>query len=154
MPDVWSLQFYVYDGANLQTALINYLKLFTILWFNWLCTTLFDVRFSIDSVWNRVHKAIQFGVFTGFVFAGPVFDRYSNSRDAMAYKNFAIVLVVSRVALAIQYAMVMWQGRMFKQTLLPLTLNIGVHVLAAIGYGITILFFPKGAVGLEEQITW
>jgi hypothetical protein len=124
------------------------------LWFNWLCTTLFDVRFSIDSVWNRVHKAIQFGVFTGFVFAGPIFDKYSNSRDEMAFKNFAVVLVVSRVAIALQYAMVMWQGRMFKQTLLPLALNTGVHVLAAIGYGVTIATFPRGAIGLEEQISW
>jgi hypothetical protein len=124
------------------------------LWFNWLCTTLFDVRFSIDSVWNRIHKTIQFGVFTGFVFAGPVFDKYNNSMDATAYRNFAIVLTVSRIAIAIQYAMVMWQGRMFKQTLVPLALNTSVHVLAAVGYGITIATFPRGTVGIEEQITW
>ncbi|KAF1850773.1 uncharacterized protein K460DRAFT_263912, partial [Cucurbitaria berberidis CBS 394.84] len=138
--------------ANL--ALINYLKLFTMMWFTWLSTTLFDVRFSIDCVWNRVHKAIQFGVFTGFVFAGPIFDRYNNSGDAMSYKHFAIVLVVSRVAIAIQYAVVMWQGRMFRQTLVPLGLSAAVHATAAVGYAVTLVVFPKGAVGLDEQVTW
>ncbi|KAF2821170.1 hypothetical protein CC86DRAFT_303518 [Ophiobolus disseminans] len=138
--------------ANL--ALINYLKLFTLVWFTWLSTTLFDVRFSIDCVWNRLHKAIQFGTFTAFVFAGPVFDKYSNSHDAMSYKNFAIALVVSRAAIAIQYAVVMWQGRMFRQTLVPLGLSTLVHAVAAVGYGITVALFPMGEVGLEEQITW
>ncbi|KAH7071980.1 bacterial low temperature requirement A protein-domain-containing protein [Paraphoma chrysanthemicola] len=135
-------------------SLINYLKLFTMIWFTWLSVTLFDVRFSIDCVWNRLHKAIQFGVFTGFVFAGPVFDKYSNSHDAMSYKNFAIVLVVSRTAIALQYAVVMWQGRMFRQTLIPLGLSTLVHAIAAAGYGITIAVFPRGAIGLEEQIPW
>ncbi|CAO2653769.1 Nn.00g031800.m01.CDS01 [Neocucurbitaria sp. VM-36] len=134
-------------------SLINYLKLFTLMWFTWLSTTLFDVRFSIDCVWNRVHKAIQFGVFTGFVFAGPVFDKYNNSSDAKSYKNFAIVLIVSRVAMAVQYAVVMWQGRMFRQTLVPLGLSTAVHAIAAVGYAITLVVFPREAVGLEEQVT-
>ncbi|KAJ4364694.1 hypothetical protein N0V83_009291 [Neocucurbitaria cava] len=143
----------MYQHTDAQ-SLINYLKLFTLMWFTWLSTTLFDVRFSIDCVWNRVHKAIQFGVFAGFVFAGPVFDKYNNSSDSRSYRNFAIVLVVSRVAIAIQYFVVLWQGRMFRQTLIPLGLSTTVHALAAVGYAITLIVFPKGAVGLEEQITW
>jgi hypothetical protein len=140
--------------ADMCPALINYLKLFSLLWFTWLNTTLFDVRFSIDCVWNRFHKAIQFGVFTGFVFAGPVFDMYSNNHDALSYRNFAIVLVVSRLALALQYAVVMWQGRMFRQTLIPLGLSVMVHSIAAVVYGVMIAVFPKGKIGLEEQIVW
>jgi hypothetical protein len=129
----------------MNLALINYLKLFTLIWFTWLSTTLFDVRFSIDCVWNRIHKAIQFGVFTGWVFAGSVFDQYSKSHDAMSYRNFAIVLVVSRVAISVQYAVVMWQGRMFRQTLIPLGLSALVHTVAV---------FPMGDIGLEEQVPW
>jgi hypothetical protein len=140
--------------TDMQPALVNYLKLFSLLWFTWLNTTLFDVRFSIDCVWNRFHKAIQFGVFTGFVWAGPVFDMYSNEHDASSYRNFAIVLVVSRMAIAIQYAVVMWQGRMFKQTLIPLGLSVAVHSVAAVIYGIMIAVFPRGEIGLEEQIVW
>jgi hypothetical protein len=140
--------------ANIQIALVNYLKLFTLLWFTWLSTTLFDVRFSIDCVWNRLHKAIQFGVFTGFVFAGPIFDKYNNSYDSESYRHFAIVLVVSRLAIAVQYAVVMWQGRMFRQTLLPLGLSTTIHLAAAAAYAVTVFMFPKGRVNLEEQITW
>ncbi|UPX10221.1 uncharacterized protein EKO05_0000891 [Ascochyta rabiei] len=135
-------------------SLVNYLKLFTLLWFTWLSTTLFDVRFSFDSVWYRLHKAVQFGVFTGFVFAGPVFDKYSNSYDGESYRHFAIVLVVSRCCIAVQYGVVMWQGRMFRQTLLPLGLSTAVHLAAAAAYAVTLVFFPKGLVGLEEQVAW
>lgn len=72
----------------------------------------------------------------------------------MSYKNFAIALAISRAAIAVQYALVMWQGRMFRQTLVPLGLSTLVHILAAVGYGITAAIFPVGVVGLEEQITW
>jgi hypothetical protein len=130
------------------------LKLFTLLWFTWLSTTLFDVRFGIDCVWNRLHKAIQFGVFTGFVFAGPVFDQYNNSYDGESYKHFAVVLVVSRCCIAVQYAVVMWQGRMFRQTLLPLALSTAIHLVAAVSYAVTLVVLPRAKVGLEEQITW
>ncbi|KAL1795662.1 hypothetical protein ACET3X_005886 [Alternaria dauci] len=135
-------------------SLINYLKLFTLMWFTWLSVTLFDVRFSIDCVWSRLHKAIQFGIFTGFVYAGPVFDKYSTSGVEKSYRNFAIVLVIGRIAIAVQYAVVMWQGRMFRQTLIPLGLSAGVHAAAAVGYAITMVVFPRGRVGLEEQLAW
>ncbi|RAR14115.1 hypothetical protein DDE83_002533 [Stemphylium lycopersici] len=135
-------------------SLINYLKLFTLMWFTWLGVTLFDVRFSIDCVWNRFHKAIQFGIFTAFVYAGPVFDKYSTSGVDKSYRNFAIVLVIGRIAIAAQYAVVMWQGRMFRQTLIPLGLSAGVHLVAAVGYGISLAVFPRGRVGLEEQLVW
>ncbi|RMZ70046.1 Low temperature requirement A [Pyrenophora seminiperda CCB06] len=135
-------------------SLINYLKLFTVMWFNWLSVTLFDVRFSIDCVWSRIHKAIQFGIFTGFVYAGPVFDKYSNSGDGKSYRSFALVLVIGRLAIACQYLVVMWQGRMFRQTLIPIGLSAGVHALAAVGYGITMAFPPKGAATLDKQIPW
>jgi len=140
--------------ANRLLALINYIKLFTLMWFTWLSVTLFDVRFSIDCVWNRFHKAIQFGIFTGFVYAGPVFDKYSTSGVEKSYRNFAIVLVIGRIAIAVQYAVVMWQGRMFRQTLIPLGLSAGVHAAAAICYAVTMVVFPKGRVGLEEQLAW
>jgi hypothetical protein len=140
--------------ADILLALINYLKLFTLMWFTWLSVTLFDVRFSIDCVWNRFHKAIQFGIFTGFVYAGPVFDKYSTTGVEHSYRRFAIVLVIGRVAIAIQYLVVMWQGRMFRQTLVPLGLSAGVHAAAAVGYGITMVVLPRGRVGLEEQLAW
>ena len=122
------------------------------MWFTWLSTTLFDIRFGIDCLWNRMHKAIQFGIFTGFVFAGPVFDKYYNSGDAGSYKHFAIVLLVSRATIAIQYAVVMWQGRRFRQTLLLLALSTDVYLVAAVAYAVTLAVLHKGHVDTEEQV--
>ena len=123
------------------------------MWFTWLSTTLFDVRFGIERVWNRLHKAIQLGVFTGFVFAGPVFDNYSKDYDGESFRHFAIVLIVSRASIAVQYAVVMWQGRMFRQTLLPLGLSTAIHVAAAIAYAITLIAYRDRA-DQEEQLIW
>lgn len=140
--------------ANRLPALINYINRFTLMWFTWLSVTLFDVRFSIDCVWNRFHKAIQYGIFTGFVYVGPVFDKYNTSGVEESYRNFAFVLVIGRIAIAAQYAVVMWQGRTFRQTLIPLGLSASVHAAASIGYTVTMVAFPKGRVGLEGQLAW
>jgi hypothetical protein len=43
-------------------TLKNYIWVFTIPWFTWLETSLFDVRFATDSIFNRLCKAISFGV--------------------------------------------------------------------------------------------
>ncbi|KAF2108827.1 hypothetical protein BDV96DRAFT_503677 [Lophiotrema nucula] len=129
--------------ANLAT-LINYFKLFTLLWFTWLSTTLFDVRFSIDSVWNRLCKAVQFGVMTAFVFCGPIFDKYDTADDVRAYKSFAVVLCVSRSVIGVQYFVVMVQGRMFRQTLLPVGLSGLVHVCGSVAFLVTHFAFPHG----------
>jgi hypothetical protein len=37
------------------------------MWFTWLSTILYDVRFVADSVYNRICKLIHFGVMAGFV---------------------------------------------------------------------------------------
>lgn len=124
------------------------------MWFTWLSTTLFDVRFGIDSVWNRLCKAVQFGAFTGFVFAGPVFDNADKSDDAKSYKHFAIVMAVSRFVIALQYFVVTVQGRLFRQTLLPVGLSGVVHLCSAVGFLVTYFVFPVGDVDTPELITW
>ena len=116
------------------------------MWFTWLPTTLFDVRFSADSVWNRVCKAIHFGVMTGFVFAGPLFDSYDKVGDFRSFRAFALVLVVSRAILTLQYALVMWQSRKCKRAMLPLGLNVFINLLATIAFLVARYAFPNGNV--------
>ena len=48
----------------------------------------------------------------------------------------------------------MWQGRMFRQTLLPLGLSTAIHIAAAAAYAVTLSMLPNGKVGLEEQVIW
>jgi hypothetical protein len=129
-----------------HAAIIAYLKLFTLMWFTWLPTTLFDVRFSADSVWNRVCKAIHFGVMTGFVFAGPLFDSSDKAEDIRSFRAFALVLVVSRAILTLQYALVMWQSRRCRRAMLPLGLSVFINLLATIAFLVARYAFPSGNV--------
>ncbi|TID24474.1 hypothetical protein E2P81_ATG02780 [Venturia nashicola] len=128
-------------------AVMAYLKLFTLMWFTWLPTTLFDVRFSVDSVWNRVCKAVHFGVMTGFVFAGPLFDLYDKADDIRSFRAFALVLVVSRAILTLQYCLVMWQSRKCKKAMLPLGLSVFISFAAMILFLVARYAFPNGSVG-------
>src|SRR5438045_2853581 len=81
---------------------------------------------------NRLCKAIHFGCWTGFTFAGPLFDQYDKADDMKSYRYFAIVIAVSRFTIALQYFVVMAQGRKFRQTLLPVGLSGAIHLISAI----------------------
>ncbi|KIW01884.1 uncharacterized protein PV09_06731 [Verruconis gallopava] len=136
-------------------SVLNYLKLFTLMWFTWLSTILYDVRFVADSVYNRVCKLVHFGVMAGFVFAGPVFDKYDKAVDQRYYKAFALVLFVSRIVIAVQYIVVMWQSRRFKKALLPLGMTAAVYITTAVLYLITHFSFPSaGPILWYELFVW
>src|SRR5277367_646060 len=91
-------------GLLNMTALTNYIGFFTILWFTWLETSLFDVRFSSDSVFNRVCKSISFGVMTGFAVCGAIYDTTHIAENVKAFRAMSIILMVSRLSLVAQYA--------------------------------------------------
>src|ERR1700750_597322 len=98
------------------------------MWFTWLSTTIYDVRFSTDSILNRLCKAVHFGIMTAFVFAGPVFDAYDKADDVRSSKSFALVVAFSGAILALQYSLVMWQSRRYRKALVPLGLTVLVNV--------------------------
>lgn len=71
--------------ANLETftqthsitnlgSLAAYLGFFSIIWFTWFQITLHDVRFSVDSGYERMCKIIQFLLFVGFALVGSSFS--------------------------------------------------------------------------------
>ncbi|KAH7317264.1 bacterial low temperature requirement A protein-domain-containing protein, partial [Rhexocercosporidium sp. MPI-PUGE-AT-0058] len=81
-----------------------YLGFFTVIWFTWLQITMHDVRFAIDSFYERLCKAIQFCVFLGFALAGYNFEPW---HQLIVYETLCFVLFLSRVLLTIQYAVVL-----------------------------------------------
>lgn len=136
-------------------SVLNYLKLFTLLWFTWLSSILFDVRFVTDSVFARICKLVHFGVMAGFTFAGPVFDNTDKVEDQRYYKAFAIVMFVSRITIAVQYIVVMIQSRMVKKALLPLGLTAGVYIATATVFLVTHFAFPAtGPITWFELFVW
>jgi low temperature requirement protein LtrA len=134
------------------SGLNNYAKLFTMTWFTWLCVTLFDTRFAVDSVWNRFNKAVQFFVMTMWVYTGVVYDETDDPKsDARSYRNFAITLAVGRFAIALQYFVVMYQSRVFRHTLVPVGLSGLVHAVAGTAFIIQLFVIPMGAVDDAER---
>ncbi|KAI9802613.1 MAG: hypothetical protein M1833_001687 [Piccolia ochrophora] len=130
------------DVSDTQT-LAAYLAFFGLMWFTWLQVTLFDVRFGMDSLFERICRAVHFGVMTGFAVVGPNFfpKRETGYPLHDTFQTFSLILMVSRIVLVMQYGTVIWYTRANKQTLTPLLITTGaLAVSAAIFLGIYFAF--------------
>jgi len=130
------------------------------MWCTWLQTSLFDVRFSTDSVINRVCKAISFGVMTGFSIVSSQYDpellaesTYYFNNPYKAFRALALVLMVSRLVLAAQYGMVLYYIKDYPKTYKPLLLTMGVMFAASMGFLGTYFGFPGGE-NKHTQTAW
>lgn len=87
-------------------ALKSYIGFFSLLWFTWFQVALFDVRFGRDSIFERLCKVIQFGIMVGLSVEGPNYnlDRF----NPKSFGNLSLILMVSRLVLASQYAVAWW----------------------------------------------
>ena len=112
-------------------SLKNYIGFFTILWFTWLETTLFDVRFATDSVFDRICKAISFGVMTGFAVCGAIYDTSHVGENVKAFRALALILMVSRLGLVVQYGVVLYYVREYRKTMAPMLATMGTLFLSA-----------------------
>lgn len=102
------------------------------MWFTWLQTSLYDVRFSTDSHYQRACNLISFGVFTGFAIVGPIFDTGKAYQDVKAFKAMSLILMISRLALMVQYSVVLWYVRGYKKVFVPLLLHILTLAVSAV----------------------
>ena len=145
--------------VNDPDTLKSYIGFFALLWFTWFHVAIFDIRFGADSIVERVFKALQFGVMTGFAVVGPSFNVGFESTDqkainaAVAFQNLAIIMMVSRLVLALQYAIVVIQLRKYKKAMLPLILHVVVLVITAFTFlGTKFAFTPEN--GSRPLIVW
>lgn len=88
---------------------------------------------------------------TAYTFAGPVFDSKDSNTDKKPYGDFAMVLAISRIVLAVQYLIVAIQSRSYKPALLPLGLTVLVNVISASLFFVARAIFP-GSSGHIDQI--
>ena len=92
-------------GVKDSRSLEAYVGFFTLLWFTWFVTILFDVRFAIDSLFTRLSKACSFGVMTTFAMSSVYFgDNEHFGHDA---QMVGLILMASRFFLVIQYGVIM-----------------------------------------------
>ncbi|KAI9054768.1 hypothetical protein LZ554_001917 [Drepanopeziza brunnea f. sp. 'monogermtubi'] len=137
---------------NAITALKAYAGFFCILWFLWVQVSLFDVRFVEDSILERVGKACQFGVMIGLAIVGPSFNPEEQRQDV--FRSLAIILMLSRVVLALQYGLVLYQVFHYKGSRKPLVLIVGSNLFAALLYFSTFFGFKPDNPQNRVFILW
>ncbi|KAI1379633.1 hypothetical protein F4677DRAFT_338085 [Hypoxylon crocopeplum] len=121
----------IHDISDLEkfNSFIGYIVL---LWTTWLLTTLYDVRFTADSVWERCCKAVHLGVMIGFAEIGTNFD--PNDQIVSVFRTMSLFLAVSRFMLALQYGVVTFQIRKYADGKRPMFLTAFLHLCAAAIY--------------------
>ncbi|KAE9966305.1 hypothetical protein BLS_007106 [Venturia inaequalis] len=98
--DTIELFFDLFFVANLATftayhsildlgSLAAYIGFFAVIWSTWFQITLHDVRFSLDSVYERICKVIQMSVFVAFALIGSKFQ--PDSKKAGDNTNFRLL---------------------------------------------------------------
>ena len=132
---------------------------FGILWFTWLQVALFDIRFGVDSVFERICKGAQFGVMTGFAVVGPAYnagwgdDLVKGAQALQAFQTLSIILMVSRLILLAQYGLVLFHLRGHKKTWAPLFIHMLVLFVAAMIFLGLYFSFGKNS-GDNSLIAW
>ncbi|KAI1818370.1 bacterial low temperature requirement A protein-domain-containing protein [Poronia punctata] len=118
--------------VNDETNLLSYVAYISLLWFDWFQTSLYDVRFLADSVFERVARALHMGVMVGFAVVSVNFtpDEQKNG----TFQVTSLVLMVSRLVLAVRYLSIAWHIRHFKQGKKPLFFLVAMNFLAALIY--------------------
>jgi len=115
-------------------ALRAYLGFFTLLWFTWLQTILYDVRFSTESVFHHAHKAISYAIMVGFVICAATYNTSDVHSTINGFKAMSLVLMSSRLALALQYGVTLFHVGGYQKTRVPFLLTIGTLLVAAVGF--------------------
>ncbi|KAL7932059.1 hypothetical protein V8C35DRAFT_329036 [Trichoderma chlorosporum] len=145
--NVFSTVHEINDASSLG-SFVGYILL---LWTTWLLTTLYDVRYVTDSVWERLCRAIHLAVMVGFAELGPTFDFFTEAKSV--FRAMCLFLMVSRVMLTLQYAMVLFQVRKHREVRRPLMIAAGVHLLFAIIY-LAISFLSIHETSSVVAVSW
>ncbi|GAB1316871.1 Low temperature requirement A [Madurella fahalii] len=95
----------IHDTTSVE-RLVAYVGYFAILWFLWLNVMLFDVRFVVDSISERILRAIHLGAMVGVSVVAPQYDPGQQVKGT--FQAFSIILMVSRLTLAAQYGLAIY----------------------------------------------
>ncbi|KAL8769546.1 MAG: hypothetical protein Q9209_004477 [Squamulea sp. 1 TL-2023] len=123
------------ERSDEVSAISSYIGFFAILWFTWLQVVMFDVRFGVDSLFERVAKLIHFAVMVTFAIIGTMFDPSSPHETYATMRQLSLCLLVSRLVLICQYGSLMLWVKGHRKITRPLSIHI-----AAFGVGAVICF--------------
>ena len=103
--------------------------------------TLYDVRFGVDSIFERTCKALHLGIMIGFAVAGTRFDTSDTAKNSSAFQQFSIIIMVSKIILFIQYAYVLVWVKEHPKIRTPLLIHMAAFFIGAlICLGLTFSF--------------
>ncbi|KAH7024376.1 uncharacterized protein B0I36DRAFT_161900 [Microdochium trichocladiopsis] len=128
----------VHDVGN-SAQLWSYIGYISIVWFNRFILLCFEVRYATDSIFERFALTLHLGVLVGFTVVAPKYDPEHQVKSA--WQSMSLILMASRLVLAVEYATVLWHIRKFKQGKLPLLVVLASHLVAASIYlGVSFTF--------------
>lgn len=119
----------------------------------WLQTTLFDVRFAVDSIFTRLCKLLSLGVMGGFAVVGSQYDTGYVFDKLGAFRALSIVLMVSRLILVVQYASVLWFVRAYREASMVLLLTMATLTITAFAY-FGMFFAFHGTANAHAYVGW
>ena len=127
---------------------------FSILWFTWLQVVLYDVRFGVDSLYERTCKLVHFGVMVTFAVVGTKFDPSAKVGNYKTLRQLSLIMIVSRCILILQYGSILFWVKGHKKILPPiLSTMVTFTVGTLITLGIFFTFKPDGT-GRRAYIGW
>lgn len=138
---------------NLGTAISSYIGFFAILWFTWLQVVLYDVRFGVDSVFERICKLIHFGVMVSYAVVGTKFDPSDIANNYITFRQLSLILVISRIVLIIQYGSVLFWIKGHKNAINPILIRMSTFAVGAI-ISLGLLFTFRSNTSGRPYIVW
>ena len=97
-------------------------------------------------------QAPKFGVMTGLAVVAPNFS-YSSDHGLEAFQTLSLIIMVSRLILAGQYAVILWSLRNYKRTRLPMIGLVAVEFITAM-VSLGIFFAFQNGSGYRAAIGW
>ncbi|KAM6529540.1 hypothetical protein FALCPG4_007669 [Fusarium falciforme] len=134
------------------TNLGSFIKYFLLLWITWLATTVFDVRFGQDGVFERVARAAHLTVMIGFSAGGVSFSQTKQLQPI--FKVMSLCLMCSRFVLAIQYGVVLFYARRNRRSRNNLALAVLLHLVPAFIYMAATIAMARGSDAKIDYLWW
>ena len=139
--------------ANFRKAISSYIGFFAILWFTWLQVVLYDVRFGVDSLFERICKLLHFGVMVSYAVVGTNFDPSNIAEHYVTFRQLSLILVISRIVLIIQYGSVLFWIKGHKKVITPILIQMATFAIGAI-ISLGLLFTFKSKTFGRPYIGW
>lgn len=119
-----------------KQSIISYILFFIILWFTWLQTTLYDIRFTNDSLYERVVRGIHFAVMIALASVSTSWNPLDSgdSKNKNNLMSMSLTLMCSRLALGLQYGVTTFYAFRHNYGILPLLIHTVTMVCAAGAY--------------------